>query len=148
MKIYQQRVLPFAKTPLQELVCDIDSYKQFLPYCYDSKIERCNLDGSVVGSLTIKFGPFMKKFTTLNWFDESREVLNLSYVEGPFRQMKGSWIFESLSENETRITFNLNLDFQESFLNQPFKVALEFLYSRIIDSFAQEAHRRYDNCTV
>ena len=143
MIVEQFRVLPFSSDLLKDLVCDINSYKQFVPYLHDSSIISEDA-GVVEGKLTIKFGPFLKSFNTLNSFNEDREVLNLSLKEGPFRDFKGHWSFEELSENSTRVGFFIEFNFRNSYFDKPFEHAVGYIYSHIIDSFAQEAHKRFN----
>ena len=145
MHVNQQRVLPFCSEQLKELVCDINSYKHFIPYCYDSNIEKTYPDGSVTACLVIKFGPFMKSFSTTNSFDESGEKLTISHHSGPFKSLEGYWFFETLGEHETRVTFAINLEFQSAFFNKPFEKVVEFIYSQIIECFAQEAYKRFSS---
>ena len=141
MKVEQTRELPFSACFLKKLVCDIDSYSQFIPYLHDSSVVS-EVDGVVEGKLTIKFGPFIKSFKTLNHFDEDKKYLYLSLKEGPFKDFSGYWLFDSLGPDRTKVSFFLNFHFKSNYFDRLFEHAVGYIYSRIIDSFAQEAQRR------
>lgn len=143
MKVEKYRELPYSASFLKELVCDIDTYKQFVPHCHDSRIVEYRADGTVCGALTIKFGPFMREIVTCNRFDESGQKLILSLEKGPVVDFDGYWLFEELSEDSTRVSFYVEFSFKSGFFDKPFEHAVGYLYSHIIDSFAQEAKRRH-----
>lgn len=141
MKVEQIRELPFSAEFLKELVCDIDSYSQFVPYLHDSAVIS-KADGVIEGQLTIKFGPFLKSFKTLNQFDEDEKYLYLSLKEGPFKDFSGYWSFDPLGPERTKVGFFIEFNFKNSYFDRPFEHAVGYVYSHIIDSFAKEAYKR------
>lgn len=143
MKVEQKRELPFSSQFLKDLVCDINSYKTFVPHCHDSSIKKTLDDSTVIGSLTVKFGPFLKSFTTRNKFDETGNKLYLSLDKGPFSDLHGYWLFDEISESSTQVSFYIDFSFKNSFFDKPFEHAVGYIYSHIMDSFAKEAYRRH-----
>lgn len=145
MRVEQYKILDYEEKFIKTLVCDIPSYQFFIPHCSDSSIEEVALDGSIIGSLTIQFGPFKKSFTTRNAFSDDGKRLLLDLDEGPFKSFFGYWSFEPLENKKTKVGFCLDFSFHHSYFDKPFEHAVGYVYSHIIDAFAKEAEKRTRN---
>ena len=80
---------------MYDLVCDIDAYPQFLPWCGGSRILKH--EGDVIeAELLIAKGGFKKAFSTRNRVENGRKM-TISLLNGPFSYMEGEWNFTPCS---------------------------------------------------
>ena len=66
--IYNYAFIFFSYTPEQvfDVVSDVDNYKEFLPWCHESKYLRRGSTNSIA-KLSIGFPPLLETYTALVW---------------------------------------------------------------------------------
>src|SRR4051794_2785778 len=82
-------LLPYSTTQVFDLVNDIESYPEFLPWCSEAKIVQ-DEERQIVAELTIRKGGVGERFTTRNLIDRPKSI-ELELVQGPFRSLSGLW---------------------------------------------------------
>jgi ribosome-associated toxin RatA of RatAB toxin-antitoxin module len=78
---------------MYDLVADIESYPEFLPWCGGAGIVSHD-EKQVVASIKIAYHKIHKTFTTRNVLQPGASM-EMQLVEGPFRHLHGLWRFES-----------------------------------------------------
>ena len=93
----ETRFLPYSAQQMYDLVADVGSYPQFLPWNSAARIRsRAQApDGSEVmeADLVISFKVFRERFGSrvVLWPQEHR--IETEYLDGPFRHMRSTWKF-------------------------------------------------------
>lgn len=106
-KISRSAIVPYPQKAMYELVDDVVSYKDFLPWCGGSwEVERT--DSTVIASVTIAFKGIRKSFTTRNTLTRYDRI-DMELVDGPFRELSGGWRFSEVGGNSCKVS--LDLDF-------------------------------------
>jgi len=90
---------------LYEVVFDIERYPSFLTWCDSSEILSIE-DHLVTASLTINILNFKSKITTLNKLYRPTKI-EMSLQEGPFKSLKGTWLFEEVALEKTRVSYTM-----------------------------------------
>ena len=121
---------------MYRLVHDVPSYPVFLNWCTNAEVLEQDHEQQLA-SLSIAVAGVRQKFTTLNRLVPG-ERLTLSLVEGPFRKLKGEWLFEPLGEAGSKISLNLAFEFSSGLLSAAFQRG----FARIADHLVQEFCRR------
>ncbi len=88
---------------LYEVVFDIEQYPSFLTWCDSSEILSIE-DHLVTASLTINILGFKSTITTLNKLYRPTKI-EMSLQEGPFKSFKGTWLFEEITLNKTKVSY-------------------------------------------
>src|SRR5690554_7082079 len=100
-QIQRSALLPYSAAALYDLVNDVASYPEFLPWCSASEIlehsEECMRAG-----LTMAKGRLSQRFVTKNTLVPN-EKISMTLEEGPFTRLQGSWEFKALGENACKI---------------------------------------------
>ncbi len=141
--IHKSRIEPYSPEQMFRLVNDVDAYPQFLPWCRHARIVQRSADEELA-ELEVAKGPFNQKFTTRNRLldTDERKQIQINLVNGPFKQLTGSWIFTS-HPTGCQIDFSLEFAFQQNL----FAKLLEPIFSQIghsmVDAFAQRARVVY-----
>tara|TARA_B110000263_G_C14952125_1_gene348577 strand:+ start:75 stop:530 length:456 start_codon:yes stop_codon:yes gene_type:complete len=138
-----KRLIKCKKNQLLKLVLDIEKYPQFVPFCYGAKIYENNDDGNIVkiiADLTIGKGPFKDTYKSdvrYNKKDNSIFVTNTN-KDGPLNHLDNKWFFNEVS-NSTEVTFEINFEIKNKFLNIIMKKSFQFGLNKIADAFQKRA---------
>ena len=94
-----------AAEKLYEVVSDIENYPSFLTWCDSSEILSIE-DHLVTASLRINLLGFKSSITTLNRLYRPDKI-EMSLQEGPFKSFKGTWLFEEIAFEKTRVSYTM-----------------------------------------
>ena len=90
---------------LFEIVANIEEYPSFLTWCDSSEI-LSREDNLVSASLCISILGFKSTITTLNQLNRPTKI-EMNLQNGPFKSFKGTWLFEVIELEKTRIIYNM-----------------------------------------
>ena len=93
-KISRSAIVEHSAQRLYDLVEDIESYPQFLPWCLAASARRSGPE--TIATLTVGVGGLRQSFTTRNG-NRPAESIAMQLVEGPFRSFAAAWRFRALS---------------------------------------------------
>ena len=142
----ESRPLPYTAQQMYELVADVGSYPEFLPWTAAARVRSVTEqpDGSEVmeADLVISFKVFRERFgSRVVLWPEDRKI-ETEYLDGPFKYMRSNWRFEEEGEG-CIVHFDVDFEFKNRILQ---KAAGLFFYEamqRIVRAFearAQELH--------
>ena len=140
--IHKSVLIWFSAEEMFRLVTDVPSYPQFLPWCEKSAIRDTFADG-MVAEIGMSLGGFRKSFTTRNAHIPGRQV-KLTLVDGPFKQLEGTWDFIPLAEGQRacRVELTLNYSF-ESMFGALVGPLFDRIASTLVDAFVKRAEQIY-----
>jgi ribosome-associated toxin RatA of RatAB toxin-antitoxin module len=135
-EIKDSETVPYTVRQMFELVADVEHYKEFLPWCTDSRIVRREKKHVVVAEIQLGYGPLHTTFATRNTYRTNRAI-EMDLVDGPFEVLEGSWQFEPLPRDGCRMSLDLQFEFAqhhlEEMFNHMFKRAMETLAHAFTD---------------
>lgn len=123
------------------LVDDVDSYSDFLPWCNRSEV-LSRSDDTVEATLELHKGAVSKTFTTRNTLREN-EAIELALLGGPFRHLSGGWTFQSLGEEGSKVTLELEFEFESRVVDMMFGAFFEEICNSMVDAFTGRAAAVY-----
>ena len=132
-----------AHTPKQmyDLVNDAAAYPRYLPMCSQVEIRSQTAD-RLIATITLAKGKIKFDFTTANTMEDGRRI-DLSLVDGPFKHLRGTWLFKPSGSGGAEISFDLDFEFSNPLL----RVALGGFFKGIVESmvgaFCEQAALRY-----
>lgn len=122
--------VPYTVRQMFELVADVEHYKEFLPWCRDSRILRREKKNVDVSEIQLGYGPMHTSFATRNTYRTNRTI-EMDLVDGPFDFLQGSWKFEPTKGKGCRMSLELRFEFAqhhlEAVFDRMFKMAMETL---------------------
>jgi ribosome-associated toxin RatA of RatAB toxin-antitoxin module len=139
--ISRSALVPFSAEQMYKLVDKVDAYHEFLPWCGDSK-ELDRGDDWVEGSVTIEKGGLNKTFTTKNYLKKNEQI-ELTLVDGPFKELQGFWRFDALKEDACKISLELDYEFSSRMLSLVVGPVFNQIANAMVDSFVNEARVKY-----
>ncbi len=135
-EIHRSAIVPYSVQAMFDLVADIASYPQFLPWCGGARIVSAN-DDEVVAAIDIAYGGINRTFTTRNLLQRGK-IMEMRLIEGPFSSLQGCWLFTPLGEDASKIS--LDLDFTVA--NRIVGLALTPVFSAIANQLVDRFHQR------
>ena len=136
----ETRILPYSAEQMFDLVADVGSYSEFLPWVVATRV-RSNSDTEMVADMLVGFKAIREKFTS-KVVKNRPERLNVRYIDGPLKDLDNSWAFRP-HEDGCAVDFCVEFSFRnrvfERLAGQYFDRALR----RMIEAFEQRAHDLY-----
>ena len=145
-----KRLIECKKNQLIDLVLDIEKYPEFVPFCLDSHVHEKNIDGRqilIIADLTIGKGPFKDTYKSDVKFDKENSTINVTNIGGPLNHLENNWKFIE-TEGGTEISFDIDFEIENKFLNVLMSKSFEFGLNKIADAFqkrAEDLYRSIDN---
>ena len=139
--VQKSALVKFSAQQMFNLVDDIESYPQFLPWCSGSKVLR--REGDIVeGRIDIAKAGFHKSFATRNRLDHGGKIY-MSLLEGPFKSLEGVWSFMPLREDASKISLDLEFEIASAFASLAFGPVFNQICNTMVTSFTQRAKEVY-----
>ena len=124
-----------------DLVADVESYKDFLPWCSNSRKISAG-DGKLCGWIEVSRLGITQSFSTCNVLDPpSRMTLALN--EGPFRQLQGEWQFIALRDDACKVMLAMEFEFSGKLINAAFGKVFHQVANSLVESFVCRAREVY-----
>lgn len=124
-----------------DLVEDVESYPQFLPWCAGSQVIADHA-GGVDASIEIEYKGIRARFTTRNQH-RYPEQIRLELIDGPFRSLTGHWNFRGLRAGACKVQLALHYEFASGLLGRAIAPVFDAIADSMVDSFAQRAEEIY-----
>lgn len=133
--------VPYSALQMLTLVNDIEAYPEFLHWCHASRIEK--QEGHIVeAALDIGISGIYKTIRTENTTEASdggeASTIRIELIEGPFRQLHGSWTFRDVDDGACEIDLCLEYEVHRT----PIGMILHALFEEIANSQLQAFTRR------
>ena len=131
------RLIGCKKDQLIDLVLDIEKYPEFVPFCLGSHVYERNIEGIktlIIADLTIGKGPFKDTYKSDVKFDKENSTIKVTNIGGPLNHLENNWKFNE-AKGGTEISFDINFEIENKFLNVLMSKSFEFGLNRIADAF-------------
>ncbi len=136
---------------MYDLVADIESYPQFLPWNSAARIRNTTTrdDGAqeIAADLVISFKVFRERFGSrvVLWPEDENGVLKIDteYLDGPFKYMRSGWTFKDRPEGGCHVEFFVDFEFKNMILQRLIGVVFNEAMSRIVRAFEDRARKLY-----
>ena len=122
----ETRYLPYTPDQLFDLVADVASYDEFLPWVVAVRI-RSSSEEETVADLVVGFNAFKERFTSRVRKERPGRIC-VDYIEGPLKYLHNEWRFEPAADGGTNVQFSVDFAFKsrlfEALAGQMFDRAL------------------------
>jgi coenzyme Q-binding protein COQ10 len=141
---HEKRILPYAPTTLFDLVADVESYPEFLPWCVGTRI-NWRRGNQFNADVMIGYKAIRERFTSTVTLTPHERV-EVTYENGPFSHLQNSWRFRPITVGgalHCEIEFFIEFEFQSKMLASLIEIFFTEAVRRMIDAF--ESHARTKN---
>lgn len=141
--VHKSVLLAYSAEQMFALVDRIEDYPTFLPWCGGADVRRSE-DNQVTATLSIHYHGVRQSFTTRN-INTPPSQIQMTLVDGPFRQLHGQWNFKPLRADACKIEFELHYEFSSRLLEQLIGPVFNKIANSFVDSFCKQAETVYGN---
>ena len=137
-------LVPYKAKSMYDLVNDIESYPDFLPWCGGARVVQHEAN-EMVAEIDIKFKGVSQSFSTRNRISEPTQdavgEINMELVSGPFKNLSGRWSFKGIDDLGCRVMFSLSYEFSNALLEKILGPIFNSITSTFVDSFVTRAQK-------
>ncbi len=135
--IQRSALLPYPAQALYDLVNDVASYPEFLPWCSASTVIEAS-ETLMRAKLEVAKGGISQHFVTRNVLVPGRSI-EMNLEEGPFTQLHGLWVFKPLGEKACKISLDLTFDYAGAIVRATLGPLFNQAANTLVDAFCQRA---------
>ncbi|NYT82441.1 type II toxin-antitoxin system RatA family toxin [Alcaligenaceae bacterium] len=140
-KVQRSVLVPHSNAQMFDLVADVASYPQFMPWCGGATVHRQDEHG-MEASITISIAGIKQTFTTRNEH-EYPTLITFHLVDGPFSMLTGTWEFLELAPDACKVVYTMEYAFSSRALEAVVGPIFNRIATSFIDSFTQRAQTVY-----
>jgi len=136
MLIKKEAIVLKDRKTVFNIVNRVDLYKNFVPYCVESKIifEENN---EMEAKLNFNLKGLTTSFTTRNTI-KGNEFIDMKLVDGPFKKLDGRWEFREV-DNKTIIFLTVNYEAENKIVEYTVTKSLEKITNYLVSAFVSES---------
>jgi coenzyme Q-binding protein COQ10 len=126
-----------------DLVADVERYPEFLPLCEGLSVRsRKERDGKVLllADMTVGYKAIRETFTTQVLVHGAERMIDVKYIEGPFKYLDNVWRFEPVSESQSIVHFYIDYEFKSRILG----ALMGSMFDRAFRMFSEAFEERAD----
>ncbi len=140
-RIQRSALLPYPAQALYDLVNDVASYPQFLPWCRASEVLEVS-ETHMLASLEVAKGSIGQRFVTRNVLQPGQRI-EMNLQEGPFTSLNGVWEFKALGDKACKISLDLTFDYAGPLVRATLGPLFNQATNTMVDAFCQRAKQLY-----
>jgi coenzyme Q-binding protein COQ10 len=132
----------YSKKDLIELVLKIDDYKNFLPWCVDSKIlliSRNKKNQEIIADIEIGFKSFRDIYTSKVLFNDQNSKIEVTSINSNIKKLLNIWEFKEINKNSCNVIFFIEIELKNPIINILFKKFFNYGFEKILKSFEDQA---------
>ena len=134
--------MPYPVQFMYDIVNDVDSYPEFLPWCGGVKIHQ--LDNTSMEASILMHGAGLN-----HWFKTHNSMvpgqsIEMELVEGPFSKLDGLWSFTSIDSDGCKIELMLQFEMKQGLASTLIAPAFSRIANTMVDSFCERARDQYE----
>lgn len=137
----EQRIIPFRPEQLFDLVADVRSYPEFLPWCVGARIRDAN-GTLIVADLMIGYKLVRERFTSKVTLSRDTCRIDVEYADGPFKYLDNHWIFHDHPDG-CLVDFHVDFEFRSALLQKIIATLFNEAVKRMVGAFETRAHALY-----
>ncbi len=137
----ETRHLPYRPEQLFDLVADVGSYPEFLPWCTAARI-RSRSETLLIADLVIGFKGISERFTSRVQLDRPGLFIDVDYEKGPFKHLDNRWKFTA-EEGGCLVDFKVDFEFRSRILETLIGVVFTEAVRKMVSAFETRADALY-----
>ena len=139
--IHQTRKLNYSAEQMFDLVADVGSYGEFLPWVVATRV-RSDDGHEMVADMLVGFKSLREKFTS-RVIKQRPDVIEVHYVDGPLRDLDNKWQFRKIDENVCEIDFYVDFTFRNVMFETLAGQYIDKAFRKMVDAFEARAAQLY-----
>ncbi len=129
-----------------DLVADVESYPEFLPWCSGARIVETRHEGQTEildADLVISFKPFRESFRSRVVVDRVARSVETTSTRGPFRKLDSGWEFRP-ADSGCEIRFFVDFEFRSTILRRAIGFVFNQAMQKVVRAFEDRAGELFE----
>lgn len=139
--INRSALVEYSAEQMFDLVNDIEHYPEFMQGCVSAKV-LSQSDTELIGELRLSKAGISQQFTTKNVLVRPVRI-DMSLVEGGFKNFSSQWTFDALTENACKISLAMEFEFKSGLMGFAAEKLFSSSANNLVDAIVQRAHEVY-----
>tara|TARA_B100000073_G_C23681909_1_gene552879 strand:+ start:347 stop:790 length:444 start_codon:yes stop_codon:yes gene_type:complete len=142
----ERKIVSYSKEQMFNLVSDIDSYSDFLPWCNNSRVISKKLNGdkeTIIADLEIGYDQFVYTYRSEVILHNDKSEIIVRNLDGPFKYLNNKWKFICIDKSECEIQFSIDFELNISLLDILMKRFFDLAFKRMVTAFIERAKEIY-----
>ncbi len=140
---YQDKILNYSAEKLYQIIIDVESYPEFLPWCKFAKITKYIDINQFEADLTVNFKAVMQKYTSLVVGDFDADKKNFTVtakaISGPFRKLETKWHIIAIDSDVSNVSCEINFEFSSRLIDKMLSSVFTIASQKMISAFEERA---------
>ena len=140
-KTLTKNVYDCRANDLLNIVADVKSYTNFIPFCSDVEIYDRSVSEEIeqfAARISINFKFTSEKFETKVVVNRKSNTISISGDTKPFKSMIADWSFIE-KDNFCEVTFSVEVSFSSFIKEKIFAISFEKIALNVINAFEERA---------
>ncbi|WP_342362570.1 type II toxin-antitoxin system RatA family toxin [Terrarubrum flagellatum] len=139
---------PVTHSPTQmfDLVADVEKYPEFLPFCTGLVLKRRARDSEgrdvLICDMQVGYKSINERFTSRVTLDRPKLIIDVEYIDGPFRFLENRWRFEP-DPKGSAIDFYISYEFRSRVLATLAGAVFDRIFRMFTGAFDARADQVY-----
>ena len=141
----ERREVLHSPEQLFDLVSNIESYPEFLPWCAGVRVRERGKAGEndiVIADVLISYKMFREKFRSRVELDPQALTIDVEYLNGPFKHLNNHWRFEPKGEGTT-VDFAVDFEFKSRVMDRMVSGMFDRAVHKVVTAFFDRADELY-----
>ncbi len=144
-KLPKKKIVKKFQYPLkliEQLILDIDCYKDFLPWCNNSNItsKKDTSDSlEIIANLDIGYSFAKDTYTSEVKYNKKTNTIVVKSINGPLNKLENIWILKEIENNQCEVSFSIDLELKNFLLNKMLITMFDLGFDKILKSFEDRA---------
>lgn len=132
---HERRELPHSAAQMYDLVADVKSYAEFLPWVTAVRVRKDD-ETEMLADLIVGFKSLRESFSS-RVIKTPKSTIVVDYLDGPMKHLHNQWLFEDAVGGGSIVDFTVDFSFRnrlfEAMAGQFFDSALRKMTSAFIE---------------
>ncbi|WP_064709023.1 type II toxin-antitoxin system RatA family toxin [Rhizobium bangladeshense] len=140
------RSVPHTPDQMFDLVADVERYPEFLPLCEALSVRsRKEREGKILllADMTVGYKAIRETFTTQVLLNRAERVIEVKYIDGPFKYLENRWHFGETPAGGCTINFFIDYEFKSRILGALMGSMFDRAFRMFTEAFETRANRIY-----
>ncbi|ANK85599.1 MULTISPECIES: type II toxin-antitoxin system RatA family toxin [Rhizobium] len=140
------RSVPHTPDQMFDLVADVERYPEFLPLCEALSVRsRKEREGKILllADMTVGYKAIRETFTTQVLLNRAERVIEVKYIDGPFKYLENRWHFAETPAGGCTINFFIDYEFKSRILGALMGSMFDRAFRMFTEAFETRANRIY-----
>ena len=139
--IREKRRLPYSQEQMFDLVADVGSYGEFLPWVVATRV-RSDSETEMVADMLVGFKAIREKFTS-RVVKQRPEHLEVFYVDGPLKDLDNNWTFTPTEDGGCEIDFCVAINLRNAVFEALAGQYFDRAFRKMVQAFEDRADELY-----